>query len=317
MSLESKERTSPRGSKKRMSAPTASLAEPPSEDAEEKGAATISSPTVQETQNEETGDKTPLEEETLTPKSQKRKAAPMASMKEPPSDDEALTAVFPEVEEEEGVVVERDGDDIYYEVDSIVGRKKIKGEIHYKVKWKNCTETTWEPIENLTEGAYAEAQAYDDEQNAKKKRKKLKHTPSKKHTREEEKESEKMDNEPSASKEVEENEKSNANNTGNKGKDEEGKDTVETEQEAKQEAEMTTAADSSKETLVVEATEFVMETTTETTEVVMETTTETKDERSTESNDATPKEEMPKHQGVFETVGKAIKKVIGTPRKGA
>jgi hypothetical protein len=26
---------------------------------------------------------------------------------------------------------------------------------------------------------------------------------------------------------------------------------------------------------------------------------------------------MPKHQGVFETVGKAIKKVIGTPRKGA
>jgi hypothetical protein len=80
---------------------------------------------------------------------------------------------------------------------------------------------------------------------------------------------------------------------------------------------MTTAADSSKETLVVEATEFVMETTTETTEVVMETTTETKDERSTESNDATPKEEMPKHQGVFETVGKAIKKVIGTPRKGA
>jgi hypothetical protein len=49
----------------------------------------------------------------------------------------------------------------------------------------------------------------------------------------------------------------------------------------------------------------------------METTTETKDERSTESNDATPKEEMPKHQGVFETVGKAIKKVIGTPRKGA
>jgi hypothetical protein len=194
MSLESKERTSPRGSKKRMSAPTASLADPPSEDAEEKGAATISSPTVQETENEETGDKTPLEEETLTPKSQKRKAAPMASMKEPPSDDEALTAVFPEVEEEEGVVVERDGDDIYYEVDSIVGRKKIKGEIHYKVKWKNCTETTWEPVENLTEGAYAEAQAYDDAQNAKKKRKKLKHTPSKKHTREEEKESEKMDN---------------------------------------------------------------------------------------------------------------------------
>ena len=60
-----------------------------------------------------------------------------------------------------GVVVETDGDDTFFEVESIVGRKTVKRRVFYKVKWKGCDEETWEPASNLSDSAYAEAKQYE------------------------------------------------------------------------------------------------------------------------------------------------------------
>ena len=39
----------------------------------------------------------------------------------------------------------------YYEVEEIIGKKKIRGKYYYLVKWKgySLNESTWEPLENL------------------------------------------------------------------------------------------------------------------------------------------------------------------------
>ena len=45
--------------------------------------------------------------------------------------------------------------DKIYEVDKLVGTKKIQGTTHYKVKWQEGG-TTWEPSENLPEAVIRE-----------------------------------------------------------------------------------------------------------------------------------------------------------------
>lgn len=102
----------------------------------------------------------------LFPDGQEEEVAPNKKLKttteetpSPPAD--ATNNDNDDKEEVEGIVVEEDGEDVFYEVDSIVGKKKMKGRVHYQVKWKGCEETTWEPISNLSDSAYADAQAFD------------------------------------------------------------------------------------------------------------------------------------------------------------
>ena len=43
------------------------------------------------------------------------------------------------------------GDEIEYEVEKVLGKKKIQGRDHYLIKWKGYSneDNTWEPSENL------------------------------------------------------------------------------------------------------------------------------------------------------------------------
>lgn len=47
---------------------------------------------------------------------------------------------------------EEDKEEEEYEVEKIIGKKIKKGNLYYRVKWKNypISESTWEPMENLT-----------------------------------------------------------------------------------------------------------------------------------------------------------------------
>lgn len=47
---------------------------------------------------------------------------------------------------------EEDREEEEYEVEKIIGKKINKGNLYYRVKWKNypISESTWEPMENLT-----------------------------------------------------------------------------------------------------------------------------------------------------------------------
>ena len=66
-----------------------------------------------------------------------------------------------------GVVVDggksRNGNDLYWEMESIVGKRIFKGKVQYKVHWKGCTseDDTWEPVSNLCDSAYKDALLYD------------------------------------------------------------------------------------------------------------------------------------------------------------
>ena len=40
-------------------------------------------------------------------------------------------------------------DNKVYEVEFVCGRKIVKNEILYKIKWKGYNRKTWEPFENL------------------------------------------------------------------------------------------------------------------------------------------------------------------------
>ena len=44
------------------------------------------------------------------------------------------------------------GDTIEYAVEKIIGKRMVNDKIEYKIKWENYSmeESTWEPIENLT-----------------------------------------------------------------------------------------------------------------------------------------------------------------------
>ena len=42
----------------------------------------------------------------------------------------------------------------FYEVEDIVDRQFKGNKIEYLVKWKNYTEKTWEPFENLNDLSY-------------------------------------------------------------------------------------------------------------------------------------------------------------------
>ena len=43
------------------------------------------------------------------------------------------------------------GDSVEYDVEKIIGKRKVNGHIQYKVKWKGYPneDSSWEPIENL------------------------------------------------------------------------------------------------------------------------------------------------------------------------
>jgi hypothetical protein len=60
-------------------------------------------------------------------------------------------------------VVEHKEEDAYWEVDKVVGRKKHKGKVYFKIRWKDCSETddTWEPESNLCDTALKEACEYE------------------------------------------------------------------------------------------------------------------------------------------------------------
>lgn len=66
-----------------------------------------------------------------------------------------------------GVVVDtgnsRNGNDLYWEIERIVGKRIFKGKVQYKVHWKGCTEEedTWEPVSNLCDSAYKDALLFD------------------------------------------------------------------------------------------------------------------------------------------------------------
>jgi hypothetical protein len=63
-----------------------------------------------------------------------------------------------------GIVVEQEADkDAFWEVESVVGRKKIKGKVHFKIRWKGCSadQDTWEPETNLCDSALEEALAFE------------------------------------------------------------------------------------------------------------------------------------------------------------
>ncbi|KAI2499180.1 Chromatin organization modifier domain [Fragilaria crotonensis] len=66
-----------------------------------------------------------------------------------------------------GVLVDggnsRNGNDLYWEMESIVGKRVYKGKVQYKVHWKGCTaeDDTWEPVSNLCDSAYKDALLYD------------------------------------------------------------------------------------------------------------------------------------------------------------
>ena len=42
--------------------------------------------------------------------------------------------------------------DTEYEVEAIIGKRTIRGQVQYKIKWLNYedNESTWEPISNLS-----------------------------------------------------------------------------------------------------------------------------------------------------------------------
>ena len=68
---------------------------------------------------------------------------------------------------EKGVLVavadSRKGQDVFWEMESIVGKRIVKGKVQYKVHWKGCTsdDDTWEPVGNLCDSAYLDALEYD------------------------------------------------------------------------------------------------------------------------------------------------------------
>ena len=45
----------------------------------------------------------------------------------------------------------------YYDIEKILGKKIMKGEIHYKIKWKGfkMNQCTWEPEKNVINASYA------------------------------------------------------------------------------------------------------------------------------------------------------------------
>ena len=57
----------------------------------------------------------------------------------------------------------RKGQTMFWEMESIVGKRTVKGKVQYKVHWKGCTsdEDTWEPVRNLCDSAYKDALLYD------------------------------------------------------------------------------------------------------------------------------------------------------------
>eukprot|EP00559_Dactyliosolen_fragilissimus_P006172 CAMPEP_0184870614 /NCGR_PEP_ID=MMETSP0580-20130426/38140_1 /TAXON_ID=1118495 /ORGANISM="Dactyliosolen fragilissimus" /LENGTH=1203 /DNA_ID=CAMNT_0027372785 /DNA_START=128 /DNA_END=3740 /DNA_ORIENTATION=- len=59
--------------------------------------------------------------------------------------------------------------DVYWEVEKVVGRRKRNGSIEYLIRWKGCpdSQNTWEPSENLCDTAMDEAKIYENEERRK------------------------------------------------------------------------------------------------------------------------------------------------------
>ena len=97
-----------------------------------------------------------LESPTMKPaqtKKEKKKTGAKRKAKSAPAETIALP----------GIVVEQESDkEVYWEVEAVVGRKKMRGKDYFKIRWKGCSaeQDTWEPETNLADSALQEALAF-------------------------------------------------------------------------------------------------------------------------------------------------------------
>mmetsp|Transcript_32106 Transcript_32106/g.73805 ORF Transcript_32106/g.73805 Transcript_32106/m.73805 type:complete len:138 (-) Transcript_32106:99-512(-) len=62
------------------------------------------------------------------------------------------------------LVEDSGGRDIFWEVEKVLGKRRVKRGVEYRIRWKGCTEKddTWEPERNLSDTAFEEAMAFKD-----------------------------------------------------------------------------------------------------------------------------------------------------------